>query len=228
MPQRYPHAFISLTLVFGCFLPLAPCSALWSHRKSNKGPQASSLLSNKKDIRLKFTEVTNQNPLSNHGANYCCQGMGTLICLSKLTLAPRLRTGEDAFLTKAEGKPALSLKPKGKPNEEGAEKYLKGALVMCYIWPRLGEGSNTPRGGLIIFALRVLMTNSLLSTIPSKRNPLESYKACTVSSRLLWYLDGNQALGACQVHQLQTGLSGREAVGIAIFPSKSDGMGLGI
>lgn len=59
--------------------------------------------------------------------------MGTLICLSKLTLAPRLRTGEDAFLTKAEGKPALSLKPKGKPNEEGAEKYLKGVLVMCYI-----------------------------------------------------------------------------------------------
>lgn len=68
------------------------------------------------------------------------------------------------------------------------------------------------------------MTNSLLSNIPSKRNPLGSYKVCTISSRLLQYLDGNQALDACQVHQLQPGLSGCEAVGKETFPSKSDAM----
>lgn len=41
---------------------------------------------------------------------------------------PRLRTGDDAFMRKAERKPLLSLKAKGSQVQKGLQKYLKGAL----------------------------------------------------------------------------------------------------
>lgn len=69
---------------------------------------------------------------------------------SKLISAPRsgvLRTGGDAFLRKAEGKPTLSLKLKGKANEEEAVEASEGCLVRCYIGQELGEGANAPRCG---------------------------------------------------------------------------------
>ena len=56
---------------------------------------------------------------------------------------PRLRTGEDAFLRKAERKPPLSLKPKGSQMKKGLQKNLKGAL-RCATYDRLGKDA---RGG---------------------------------------------------------------------------------